>query len=77
MARFNEILATLAVASLAFAQPAAAATRTAAPTGESEALLEEYPGSAMVVGLIGFVGLIFVIMAITDGDDSDDLPESP
>jgi len=77
MARFKEILATIAVASLAFAQPAAAATRTAAATGEGEAMLEEYPGSMWVVGLIGLVGLIFVIMALTDDGDNDDLPTSP
>jgi len=77
MARFNGMVAALATAGLVLAQPAAAATRTAAATGAGEAMLEEYPGSTMVVGLIGLVGVIFVIMAITDGDDSDDFPESP
>ena len=64
-------------AGLALAQPAAAATRTAAPTAKAKRCSRMRPARRTVVGLLGLVGLIFVIMAITDGDDNDDVPDSP
>ena len=76
MARFNTMLAVLAAAGLTLAQPAAAATRTAAPVGESESLSDVPPGSAAVIGLIGLLGFVFIIMAITE-DGDDDFPSSP
>ena len=77
MTRFMKTAAVLAATGLMLAQPAAATARTAASTGDSEALAGTPPGSTAVIGLIAALGLVFVIMAITDGDDNDDVPTSP
>jgi hypothetical protein len=76
MARLNSMLAALATASLTLAQPAAAAVRTGAPIGESEALTEG-PGGEFVVGALALIGLVFLIMAITDDNDPPSRPSSP
>ena len=76
MARLNSMIAALAAASLTFAQPAAAAARTGAPIGESEAATKG-PGGEFVIGTLLLIGLVFVIMAITDDNDPPSRPSSP
>lgn len=76
MKTFRSALAGMAIAGLLLAQPAAAASRAPAPTGESENLAGLPAAAAPALAVLAVFFLAAAVAVISD-DDEDGAPVSP